>query len=255
MPVEIPVCLKAASPNWQRTSKEDSIRSGFISGRWNLRHLPLPFWTQPFGKGSRGNHGRVLALSKSAEESVANDSTEFVGAIRKMLQARACIKTSVSAADEILAREWSDRGISLELIEQAIMIGCIRKYVSWRNNQTRTIIASLKYFAPILEEVQTMKADPEYWAYLDIGSREWKTSGSKTAANPLRRTLRMQLRLALSCREESYENRVQLSRSSTKLPSSLSLLRRNHEEILFPLGLPSAEFLFMSRRCSLLLLR
>ena len=80
-------------------------------------------------------------------------------------------------------------GSDLELIEWAIMIGCIRKYVSWRNNQTRTMIASLKYFAPVLEEVLNMKADPEYWAYLRYRltrmENEWKQnhneSGSQNA--------------------------------------------------------------------------
>jgi hypothetical protein len=98
---------------------------------------------------------------RSAQASPDDASTEFVTAIRKMLQARACINTSLSAADEILAREWFDRGISLELIEQSILIGCIRKYVSWRDNQTRTMIGSPKYFQPILEEVKIMKADSE----------------------------------------------------------------------------------------------
>lgn len=126
---------------------------------------------------------------RSSQEPLSSDSTEYVASIRKMLQIRACINTLVSAADEILAREWFDRGISLERIEWAILIGCIRKYVSWRNNQTRTMIGSLKYFAPVLEEVLNMKADPEYWAYLRYRltrmENEWKNnhneSGSQNA--------------------------------------------------------------------------
>jgi hypothetical protein len=144
-----------------------------------------------FGYSPRGN-GVVEIVEdfwpyqKLAQAPVSTDLTDFVTAIRKMLQARACINTSTSAADEILAREWFDRGISLERVECAILIGCIRKYVSWRNNQTRSVIVSLKYFAPVLEEVQTMKADPEYWAYLRYRltrmENEWKHNRNESTS-------------------------------------------------------------------------
>ncbi len=92
----------------------------------------------------------------------------------------------VSAADEILARQWFDTGISLERIEQAILMGCIRKYVSWRNNQTRTMIGSLQYFVPVLEEVLNTKVDPEYWGYLRYRllrmENQWKESFGKSAS-------------------------------------------------------------------------
>ena len=144
------------------------------------------FGHSPLGNGAIEVTEEFWPYQRCAEESGADDSTEFIGAIRKMLQARACVKSSASAADEILAREWSDRKIRLELVEQAIIIGCIRKYVSWRNNQTRTTIGSLKYFAPILEEVLTMKADPEYWAYLRYRltrmENEWKRSHSDSTS-------------------------------------------------------------------------
>jgi hypothetical protein len=150
------------------------------------------FGHSPLGNGTVEITEEFWPYQRSAEESLADDSIEFIGAIRKMLQDRACVRSSASAADEILAREWSDRGMKLELIEQAIIVGCIRKYVSWRNNQTRTTIGSLKYFAPLLEEVQTMKADPEYWAYLRYRlarmENEWKRSHSdstsKNGENP-----------------------------------------------------------------------
>jgi len=119
-----------------------------------------------------GGDGEVVIMDdfwpyqRSPQEPATSDSSDYVVSIRKMLQERACINTQLSAADEILAREWCDRGISIEQIEWTILIGCIRKHVSWRNNQSRTMIGSLKYFASVLEEVLNMKADSEYWAYL-----------------------------------------------------------------------------------------
>ena len=145
------------------------------------------FGHSPLGNGVVEVTEEFWPYQRSEQEPASSDSTEFIGAIRKLLQARACVKTSASAADEILAREWSDRGIRIEIIEQAIVIGCIRKYVSWRNNQTRTMILSLKYFLPVLEEVQTMKADPEYWAYLRYRltrmENEWKRNRSESTSH------------------------------------------------------------------------
>lgn len=108
----------------------------------------------------------------------------FVSEIRKMLQPRACVHTAFSVADEILARQWFARGIALERIEQAILMGCVRKYVSWRNNAAQAPIASLHYFEPVLEEVDRQKITPEYWDYLRsrLGRMEtlWKEAHTKT---------------------------------------------------------------------------
>ncbi len=121
---------------------------------------------------------------KNAAETPADESAVFMTEIRKMLQARACVRPLQSAADDIQARDWFDSGVSLERIEQAILIGCIRKYVSWRNNQTRTPIGSLRYFEPILQELKTLKTHPDYWSYLRYRmgrmENEWKERSDKS---------------------------------------------------------------------------
>ena len=145
-------------------------------GRFHFSHNPL-------GRGRVEITESFWPYRKAQEETAADESAEFMTAIRKMLQSRACVRPIQSAADEIQAREWFDRGISLERIEQAIILGCIRKYVSWRNNQTRTLIGSLRYFEPILQELETLKSDPDYWNYLRyrLGRMEnqWKEHPGK----------------------------------------------------------------------------
>jgi hypothetical protein len=167
-----------------------SVKRGQHTVRLYLREMRdagicrCQFGHSPLGHGFVEVTEEFWPYQRSAQDPCTNESTEFVAAIRKMLQARACIQTLVSAADEILAREWFDRGISLERIEQAILMGCIRKYVSWRNNQTRTMIGSLQYFAPVLEELQETKVDPEYWGYLRYRltrmENEWKQTYGKS---------------------------------------------------------------------------
>jgi hypothetical protein len=95
-----------------------------------------------------------------------NGADAFVSAIRKLLQARACVQTSFSAADEILARSWFKRQIPLERIEQAILIGCARKYSSWRNNPRHGSIRSLRFFESVLDELKQQDVASDYWDYL-----------------------------------------------------------------------------------------
>ena len=90
----------------------------------------------------------------------------FLAALKKLLQARACIHTTFSASDEILARKWFQRGLSLERIEQALLLGCARKYASWRNDPRHGPIRSLHYFQPLLTEIEEQPIDNGYWNYL-----------------------------------------------------------------------------------------
>ena len=100
-------------------------------------------------------------------QSPSDDAADtFVSEIRKMLAERACIHRSFSTADEVLARQWFGRGVLLERIGQAILLGCTRKYVALRNNQAHGPISSLKYFEPILDEIAQQKIDADYWEFL-----------------------------------------------------------------------------------------
>jgi hypothetical protein len=105
---------------------------------------------------------------RSPGEPPLEGETTFVTGIKNLLLARACVRSSFSVADERLSREWYERGIPLNLVEQAILFACTRKYVSWRNGQSKTPINSLRYFESTLEEIQRQKIDPEYWGYIRL---------------------------------------------------------------------------------------
>lgn len=99
----------------------------------------------------------------------ANDNAveAYIGEIKSLLSARACIRIAFSTADEVLVRRWFNDGIPLECIDQAILMGCARKYVAWRNNQTvHGSIVTLRYFDPIIDEVGKQKLDADYWEFL-----------------------------------------------------------------------------------------
>ncbi len=91
--------------------------------------------------------------------------SSYLDQIRNILAERACIRTLFSTTDELLAREWYARGVTIECVGQAVLTGCARKYVSWRNGAPRTPIGSLAYFEPILAEVREQNAPAEYWEF------------------------------------------------------------------------------------------
>ena len=174
------------------TQLAKNVKRGQHTVRMHLREMEaagichFSFSHSRLGRGVVEITETYWPYQKQSREDTSDTSTQFVSEIRKMLQARACVKKLVSAADEILARQWFEQGISLEHIEQAILLGCIRKYVSWRNNQTRTMIGSLQYFVPVLEELQATKPDPEYWNYLRYRltrmENEWNRNYGKSLA-------------------------------------------------------------------------
>jgi len=126
------------------------------------------FHNNPVTQGSIQISSPYWPYERETSRSQADDAAEsFVAEIRKMLAERACVRSSFSTADEVLARQWFDAAVPLDRISEAILLGCARKYVAWRNNQAvQGPIASLRYFAPILEEIATHKLEPDYWDFL-----------------------------------------------------------------------------------------
>ena len=103
------------------------------------------------------------------QKASTNDDPEMISyldQIRNILSARACIRQPLLQTDGLLAREWYARGITIEQIRQAVLMGCGRKYIAWRNGGPHTPIGSLAYFQPILAELNEEKAPAEYWEFI-----------------------------------------------------------------------------------------
>lgn len=97
--------------------------------------------------------------------SLAENQDSYVQAIQEHLQSRACVRCRFSAMDRQLAQEWFRQGIELLRVEQAILIACSRKYVSWLNGADSQAIGSLRYFEPILGEILQQRVSAEYWNF------------------------------------------------------------------------------------------
>lgn len=111
--------------------------------------------------------------------------TGYIDRVRKLFLSRACVAGSFTAADERLAAEWRQRGVTLEHVERAYLLGCARKYVALLNHPGAPLISSLRYFTALLEEVSESPASRGYWQHLarqvEQLERRWR---NRAAASP-----------------------------------------------------------------------
>ena len=106
--------------------------------------------------------------------------------MRSLFLAPACVHASFSAADEKIATGPYRRGVSMEQIARAILLGCARKYVAMLNAKVRTPITSLQYFSDIVGEV----SEPgDTGKLLGTASHESDADGTTMAAGESSQTL------------------------------------------------------------------
>lgn len=105
---------------------------------------------------------------------------EYVAQVRRLLAAPACVRCRFTAADEKMARDLYQRGVSLSQIERAIWLGCARKYTTLLSHPAAAPapIASLSYFAAVINEVVAEATTSDtYWSYIRRKAlameREW----------------------------------------------------------------------------------
>ncbi len=105
---------------------------------------------------------RFWPYQKKIAIAAGNPQVEFVRQAREAFLKPACVRSAFTAADENLALNLCQRGVSLEQLCRAIWLGCARKYVAILNGQTRLSITSLGYFASLIEEVNQPQIPESY---------------------------------------------------------------------------------------------
>lgn len=98
----------------------------------------------------------------------------YVEKIRDLYLSLGCGNGSFSATDERTAAELFKQGVAVSIIEDAILLGCARKYVSSVNDGERAgngpsswaPIGSLAYFESLIEEVNLAPFSPDYRLYV-----------------------------------------------------------------------------------------
>lgn len=116
---------------------------------------------------------RFWPYERERQETTA-DSENYVAEVRRLFLRLACVRSVFTAADEKLAADWSRRGVALQQVERAILLGAIRKYVTLINHQGGAPITSLHYFSELVGEVSCPDIPASYWGYLEYRIKDFE---------------------------------------------------------------------------------
>jgi hypothetical protein len=72
----------------------------------------------------------------------------------------------VHRADRTLAVQLCQRGISVQVIENAFVLAATRRLIRPADALPLGTIRSLAYFLPVIEEVLNLRVNPNYFDYL-----------------------------------------------------------------------------------------
>lgn len=73
---------------------------------------------------------------------------------------------AVRRADRLLASQLYERGLSIKVIENALVLAATRRLMRPADAPSLGMIRSLAYFLPVIEEVLELRVNPEYFEYL-----------------------------------------------------------------------------------------
>jgi hypothetical protein len=73
---------------------------------------------------------------------------------------------TVRRPDRVLAAQLYQRGISVNVIENAFLLAASRRLMRPANATPLSSIRSLAYFLPVIEEVLDLRVSPDYFQYL-----------------------------------------------------------------------------------------
>ncbi|MBZ5672402.1 MAG: hypothetical protein LAO04_22105 [Acidobacteriia bacterium] len=117
---------------------------------------------------------------ESANGQVCN---AYVEAIKSRFVAIGCTVGKFSDRDVQFAQDLQRRGVPLETVQNALLMGAVRKYISWLNGGSPQPIVSLAYFS----EIQEQPLPAGYSQYLQGKvvqlAREWAKESSKGPKN------------------------------------------------------------------------
>jgi len=73
---------------------------------------------------------------------------------------------TVRRADRLLAAQLYQRGLSVQVIENALVLAAARRLIRPTDRPPLNAIRSLAYFLPVIEEVLESRVSPDYFQYL-----------------------------------------------------------------------------------------
>lgn len=102
----------------------------------------------------------------TSEDADGQGRNAYVDAVKGSFAALGCTAGKLSTRDEKRARDFQQRGILLETVQDALLMGATRKYISWLNGGSPEPIGSLAYFDALISEMQERPLQADYRQYL-----------------------------------------------------------------------------------------
>lgn len=99
----------------------------------------------------------------------SSDSLEeiaYMNTVHEWFLSLGCVSGKFGAADVEIVIQMHRRGISLALIENAMLLGACRKYGSWLQGKALKPIQSIRYFEALIAEIQKEPLPLGYSGYL-----------------------------------------------------------------------------------------
>jgi hypothetical protein len=96
----------------------------------------------------------------------AMDQRDYVRRLLEAYRATPGTSGAVRRPDRVLAAQLHDRGVSLEAVENALVLAAARRLIRPDGAAPLGTIRSLAYFTPVIEEVLQMQVSAEYFHYL-----------------------------------------------------------------------------------------
>jgi hypothetical protein len=93
---------------------------------------------------------------------------DYVATIRESFLALECTAGKFGGGDIRKAMEFEKRGLSLDTVQDALMTGACRKFISWLDGRMSAPIGSLAYFEDIILEMDDHPLPPGYREYLNM---------------------------------------------------------------------------------------
>jgi len=73
---------------------------------------------------------------------------------------------TVRRPDRMLAAQLFQRGVSVQVIENALVLAAARRLIRRADAPPLGTVRSLAYFLPVIEEVLELRVSPDYYQYL-----------------------------------------------------------------------------------------
>jgi hypothetical protein len=105
--------------------------------------------------------------SRRAEDTIMDDGQqEYIRQVLEAYRQTPGTMGTVRRSDRLLAAQLYQRGLSVKVIENALVLAATRRLIRPADAPPLNPIRSLAYFLPVIEEVLEMRVSPQYFEYL-----------------------------------------------------------------------------------------